>query len=184
MAQILHQLRLVVYPIIYRVLYIQGGAGFCPSIVVSCYQYCVQVFFSGIPFRWDFIQRITQGNLAKTTEATSWLTKDRESRQRKMDVFFVFLGGERLGMFFIFVVSDFRSRRKLFWCFLFLLFQILDAGFRKGEYICIIYIGTTPHPVTVTTRIIPFLVGNPYKPSFATVTGWGVDLKYIDQPST
>ena len=32
------------------------------------------------------------------------------------------------------------------------------------------------HAVTVTTRIIPFLVGNPYKPSFVTVTGWGVDL--------
>ena len=32
---------------------------------------------------------------------------------------------------------------------------------------------STPHPVTVTTRIITFLVGNPYKPSFATVTGWG-----------
>ena len=29
---------------------------------------------------------------------------------------------------------------------------------------------STPHPVTVTTRIITFLVGNPYKPSFATVT--------------
>ena len=27
-AEILHQLRLVVYPIIYRVLYISGGAGF------------------------------------------------------------------------------------------------------------------------------------------------------------
>ena len=34
---------------------------------------------------------------------------------------------------------------------------------------------STPHPVTVTTRIITFLVGNPHKPSFATVTGWGVD---------
>ena len=34
-----------------------------------------------------------------------------------------------------------------------------------------IYVRSTPHPVTVTTRIIPFLVGNPYKPSFATVTG-------------
>ena len=41
-----------------------------------------------------------------------------------------------------------------------------------------IYIRSTPHPVTVTTRIITFLVGNPYKPSFATVTGRGVDLKY------
>ncbi len=37
----------------------------------------------------------------------------------------------------------------------------------------------TPHPVTVTTRIITFLVGNPYKPSFATVTGWGVDPRYM-----
>ena len=43
----------------------------------------------------------------------------------------------------------------------------------------IIYLRSTPHPVTVTTRIITFLVGNPYKPSFATVTGWGVDPTYI-----
>ena len=41
-----------------------------------------------------------------------------------------------------------------------------------------VYLRSTPHPVTVTTRIITFLVGNPYKPSFATVTGWGVDLRY------
>ena len=41
-----------------------------------------------------------------------------------------------------------------------------------------IYLRSTPHPVTVTTRIITFLVGNPYKPSFATVTGWGVDPIY------
>ena len=33
------------------------------------------------------------------------------------------------------------------------------------------YVGTTPQPVTVTTRVIPFLVGNPYKPAFVTVTG-------------
>ena len=39
-------------------------------------------------------------------------------------------------------------------------------------------VGTTPHPVTVTTRIITFLIGDPYKPSFVTVTGRGVDLKY------
>ena len=32
-----------------------------------------------------------------------------------------------------------------------------------------ISIGSTPHPATVTTRIITFLVGNPYKSSFATV---------------
>ena len=37
------------------------------------------------------------------------------------------------------------------------------------------WVRSTPHPVTVTTRNITFLVGNPYKPSFATVTGWGVD---------
>ena len=42
-----------------------------------------------------------------------------------------------------------------------------------------IYIGPTPHAVTVTTRIITFLIGNPYKPSFVTVTGWGVDRIYI-----
>ena len=33
-SEIVHQLRLVVYPIIYRVLYIPGGAGFIPSTVV------------------------------------------------------------------------------------------------------------------------------------------------------
>ena len=44
-----------------------------------------------------------------------------------------------------------------------------------------IYLRSTPHPVTVTTRIITFLVGNPYKPSFATVTGWGVDPIYTQQ---
>ena len=41
----------------------------------------------------------------------------------------------------------------------------------------------TPHPVTVTTRIIPFLVGNPYKHLFVTVTGfWGVDQRDILVP--
>ena len=37
------------------------------------------------------------------------------------------------------------------------------------------FVRSTPLPVTVTTRIITFLVGDPYKPSFATVTGRGVD---------
>ena len=36
-----------------------------------------------------------------------------------------------------------------------------------------VLIGLSPFPVTVTTRIITFLVGDPYKPSFATVTGRG-----------
>jgi len=35
MDNILHLLRLVVHPIIYRILYIPGGAGFLPSTVVS-----------------------------------------------------------------------------------------------------------------------------------------------------
>ena len=30
-----------------------------------------------------------------------------------------------------------------------------------------------PHPVAVTTRKMTFFVGNPYKPSCVTVTGWG-----------
>ena len=43
------------------------------------------------------------------------------------------------------------------------------------------YIGTTPPArMPVTTWIIPFFVGNPYKPSFVTVY-WvgGVDLRDI-----
>ena len=47
-----------------------------------------------------------------------------------------------------------------------------------GSYGYGVYFRSTPHPVTVTTRIITYLVGNPYKPSFATVTGWGVDPRY------
>ena len=62
--------------------------------------------------------------------------------------------------------------RPFFWKFR----NDVRVTFWKVEYI----IGWNyPHPVTVTTRIITFLVGNPYKPSFATVTGWGVDPKYI-----
>ena len=34
-------------------------------------------------------------------------------------------------------------------------------------------LGLSPLPVTVNTRIVIFLVGDPYKPSFATVTGRG-----------
>ena len=41
------------------------------------------------------------------------------------------------------------------------------------------YIGSTHHSATVTTRITTFFVGNPYNPSFPTVTGWCVDLKDI-----
>ena len=36
-----------------------------------------------------------------------------------------------------------------------------------------LYIGFSPFPVIVTTRIITFLVGNPYKPSFPLLLGRG-----------
>ena len=42
-----------------------------------------------------------------------------------------------------------------------------------------VYLGYGPFPVTVTTRTIPFLVGNPYKPLFATVTGKGPHPGYM-----
>ncbi len=43
-----------------------------------------------------------------------------------------------------------------------------------------ILFGLSPLPVTVTTRIITFLVGDPYKPSFATVTGRGDNPTYCN----
>ncbi len=42
-------------------------------------------------------------------------------------------------------------------------------------------IWVVPLPVTVTTRIVTFLVGDPYKPSFATVTGRGDNPKYTHE---
>ena len=42
-----------------------------------------------------------------------------------------------------------------------------------------LYFGYGPFPVTVTTRIITVLVGNPCKPLFATVTGKGPHTTYI-----
>lgn len=51
----------------------------------------------------------------------------------------------------------------------------LDSGIHLILLFSCLYIGTTPHAVTVATRIIQFLVGNPYKNSFVTVTGSGVD---------
>ena len=46
-----------------------------------------------------------------------------------------------------------------------------------------IHLGLSPCPVTVTTRIIIFLVGDPYKPSFATVTGRGDNPIYTPKNS-
>ena len=54
--------------------------------------------------------------------------------------------------------------------------------FSRSNFGVNLYFGTTPHPVTVTTKIIPFLVGNRYQPSFVTVTGWGVDQTYTFPP--
>ena len=51
MEELLHQLRLVVYPIIYRVLYIPGSAGFLPSTVLAL----PHVFWGASPTaRWFF----------------------------------------------------------------------------------------------------------------------------------
>ena len=44
---------------------------------------------------------------------------------------------------------------------------------------CRVYFGSTPHRVTVTTRIIAFLVQNPYRPSFAIVIGRGLHPRYV-----
>ena len=40
---------------------------------------------------------------------------------------------------------------------------------------------STRHRVTVTTRSIISLVGDPRKPSFATVSGWGVDVTKMEK---
>ncbi len=47
------------------------------------------------------------------------------------------------------------------------------------------YIGLSPLPVRVTTRIITFLVGNPYKPSFPLLLGGGTTqcIYYINEKS-
>ncbi len=51
----------------------------------------------------------------------------------------------------------------------------------KGTFVHKKNVGTCwnypPPRMPVTTRFFPFLVGNPYKPSFVTVTGWGVDRR-------
>jgi hypothetical protein len=39
-GEILHQLKMVVYPIVYRVSTIQGDAGFLPSTVVAVMMIC------------------------------------------------------------------------------------------------------------------------------------------------
>ena len=58
MEEILHQLRLVVYPIIYMVLYIPGGAGFLPSTVsipqgsnLGCVWFLLPSNLGGLPLK-------------------------------------------------------------------------------------------------------------------------------------
>ena len=54
--------------------------------------------------------------------------------------------------------------------------MLLAIGSWVGGKVLVIlqlYLGLSPHPVTVTIRIVTFLVGNPYKPSFVTATGRG-----------
>ena len=53
-------------------------------------------------------------------------------------------------------------------------FQGQTSSFREG-----IYLGCCPLPVTVTTRIVTFLVGDSYKAENATVTGRGPHTQYI-----
>ena len=177
MAEILHQLRLVVYPIIYRALYIQGGcSGFCPSTAVCYYQYSVQTYryFSwGYHLDGIFYKESPKESLAKNHWGDVLTCQGSRIETEKHGCFF--FCGERLGMFFCFVVSDVRSRRKLFWCFLFLLFQILDAGFRKGEYTLQ---GTNISPKNGILKMI-FLF-----PRWDMLIPWRVFVSYIDQPST
>ena len=45
-----------------------------------------------------------------------------------------------------------------------------------------LYVGLSPFPVTVTTRIITFLVGNPYKPSFPLLLGGGTTQPICNFP--
>ena len=50
----------------------------------------------------------------------------------------------------------------------------LEPGGSKNKHLKTwIWCGLSPLPVVVTTRIIPFLVGNPYKPSFPLLLGGG-----------
>ena len=53
------------------------------------------------------------------------------------------------------------------------------AGFLNHQQYDMVYVGCGPLTVTVTTRIITFLVGDPYKPSFPTVTVRGPHPRYM-----
>ena len=59
------------------------------------------------------------------------------------------------------------------------LWDVLKKVYRGINHIYNIYLGLSPLPVRVTTRIITFLVGNPYKPSFPLLLGRGDNPIYI-----
>ena len=52
--------------------------------------------------------------------------------------------------------------------------HIFSDGLKPPPSVCI-YWNYPAHSNSHLFRIIPFLVGNLYKPSFVTVSGWGVD---------
>ena len=61
--------------------------------------------------------------------------------------------------------------------------KIWSSGATLGCFLCTQYLGCSPLTVTVTTRSIVCLVGDPHKPSFATVTGRGPPPININETS-
>ena len=58
----------------------------------------------------------------------------------------------------------------------------LDDSFPIGKVAFQInrcWIWYTRHRVTITTTTVTFLAGNPYKPSFKSVTEWGIYANYL-----
>ena len=47
----------------------------------------------------------------------------------------------------------------------------VKMGFVGLVHFIVVYLGLSPFPVIVTTRIITVLVGSPYKPSFPLLLG-------------
>ena len=74
-------------------------------------------------------------------------------------------------LFLFFGIKFFKKLKVLFIFLIFFEFLFLFLFFAGGSDI---YIGSTRHPVKITTWTITFLVKESLtKPSFVTVTGWG-----------
>ena len=56
---------------------------------------------------------------------------------------------------------------------------VVDIYIYISQNPCMVYFGLSPFPGIVTTRIISCLVGDSYKPSFATITGKGDNPIYL-----